>query len=234
MSDEQKIEEKKDDSEQDTQNEFEKDLELLEKKNQEYLAGWQRAKADYLNLKKESEKKYQDLIKFANAGLIMEILPVLDNFKLAIAHIPEDQRGLDWVIGIMHIKKQLEDFLKNLGIEEIKTVGEKFNPEFHEAVEDSQRLNVQSEKLEEGKDEKEEKERREDLPAQADVDKTQNEREEVGEGKDGEEGKIPLPPFTKGGTMEGKEAETGIIVKELRAGYTMHGKVIQAAKVVVE
>ena len=38
------------------------------------------------------------------------------------------------MVGFLYIKKQFEDFFKNLGIEEIKTVGEKFNPEFHEAV----------------------------------------------------------------------------------------------------
>jgi len=130
---------KKNNNEEKEMLKFEKDLELLEKKNQEYLDGWKRAKADYLNLKRESERKYQDLIKYANAGLILDILPVLDNLKLAIKHIPEDEKSLDWVKGIMHIKKQLEDVLKNLGIEEIKTVGEKFNPEFHEAVDNDKK-----------------------------------------------------------------------------------------------
>src|SRR4030042_3583326 len=129
-----KKENQEENHEKTTRDEFEKDLEELENKNKEYLEGWKRAKADYLNLKKESEKQYQDLRKFANAGLIMEILPVFDNFKLAAVHIPEEQKKSDWVIGIMHIKKQLGDLLKNLGVEEIKTVGEKFNPELHEAV----------------------------------------------------------------------------------------------------
>ncbi|MFH0853888.1 MAG: nucleotide exchange factor GrpE [bacterium] len=172
--------------------EFENDLELLKKKNQEYLAGWQRAKADYLNLKKESERKYQEIIQFANAGLIIGILPVLDNFKLAIAHIPEDQKKMDWVIGIMHIKKQLEYFLHGIGIEVIKTVGEKFNPELHEAVEDSSKFKVESSKLEEEK-----KGEDEDM------------RDEI------------------------KGSESCIIIKEVKAGYTMHGKIIQPAKVIV-
>lgn len=172
--------------EETSRDEFENDLELLEKKNQEYLEGWRRAKADYLNLKKESEKKYQDLIKFANAGLIMDILPVLDNFKLAVQHIPEDQQKLDWVAGIMHIKKQLEYILHGMGIEEIKTVGEKFNPEFHEAVEQNSKFQVQSSNAE----------------------------------KDQE-------------VENSEKNKAGIIVEEIRAGYTMHGKVIQPAKVIV-
>ena len=70
----------------------------------------------------------------ANAVLLAELIPIFDHFKLALRHIPAEDEKKDWVIGITHIKKQFEDFLKNLGIEEIKAVGEKFNPEFHEAV----------------------------------------------------------------------------------------------------
>lgn len=137
-SQEKKGEIKNEEGRQEGNETIKEELELSKKKEQEYLDGWKRAKADYLNLKRESEQRYQELIKFANAGLILEILPVLDNFKLATQHIPEEQKKAEWVIGIVHIKKQLEDTLKNLGIETIKTVGEKFNPEFHEAVEKSE------------------------------------------------------------------------------------------------
>ena len=111
------------------------ELVLLKKKTEEYLDGWKRAKADYLNFKKETEKRQTEIIQFANAALIIELLPVVDHFKLACAHIPENQKDADWVKGFIHVKNQLTDFLKNLGIEEIKTVGEKFDPSFHEAVE---------------------------------------------------------------------------------------------------
>lgn len=110
------------------------ELKLAQQKMEEYMNGWKRAKADYLNLKRESEKKEQELVQFANAGLILQLLPVYDNFKLAWKHIPNEQVKVEWVIGIEHIKKQFGDILKNLGIEEIKTVGESFNPELHEAV----------------------------------------------------------------------------------------------------
>ncbi|MFA6215263.1 MAG: nucleotide exchange factor GrpE [Patescibacteria group bacterium] len=114
--------------------ELKSELELAQKKSDEHLEGWQRAKADYLNLKKDTEKRQVELIQFANAALIAELLPIFDHFKLALKHVPDDQKDSDWVIGFFHIKKQFDDFLKNLGIEEIKTVGEKFDPEFHEAV----------------------------------------------------------------------------------------------------
>ncbi len=106
----------------------------LEKKTQEYLAGWKRAQADYQNLQRETEANRKKWIQMANASLLEELLPIYDNFKLAIKHIPEEQRKLDWVVGIMHIKNQLEKILNDNGIEEIKTVGEKFDVELHEAV----------------------------------------------------------------------------------------------------
>lgn len=111
-----------------------KELELTRKKAEEYLNGWKRAKADYSNFKKDNEKRQQEVIQFANAALVAEIIPIYDHFKLALQHVPKDQQEVEWIKGFSHIKKQFGDFLKNLGIEEIKTVGAKFNPEFHEAL----------------------------------------------------------------------------------------------------
>jgi len=110
------------------------ELEMLQKKADEYLDGWKRAKADYLNFKKDTEKRQGEIIQFANAALIAELLPIFDHFKTACAHIPAEQKDVDWVVGFIHIKKQLVDFFRNIGIEEIKTVGEKFDPNLHEAV----------------------------------------------------------------------------------------------------
>lgn len=110
------------------------ELSKLQEKAEEYLNGWKRAKADYLNLKKDTEKYQLEMVQFANAALISQLLPIYDHYKLALRHIPQDQRELDWVVGFAHIKKQLDDFLRNLGIEEIKTINEKFDPQLHEAV----------------------------------------------------------------------------------------------------
>lgn len=110
------------------------ELKKLKEKCEEYLNGWKRAKADYSNLKKENEKKSIELVRFANAALVLEVLPIYDNMKLAAKHIPENEKEKDWVKGVVQIKKQFREFLKDLNIEEIKTVGEKFDPELHEAV----------------------------------------------------------------------------------------------------
>ncbi|PIT90176.1 MAG: nucleotide exchange factor GrpE [Candidatus Komeilibacteria bacterium CG10_big_fil_rev_8_21_14_0_10_41_13] len=106
----------------------------LADKCQEYLQGWQRAKADYENLKKETDRKLQEMASYQQAGLLLEVLPIYDHFKMALSHIPEEQQKADWIQGIHHIKKQFENLLNNLGIEEVKTMGQQFNPELHEAI----------------------------------------------------------------------------------------------------
>lgn len=113
---------------------LQEELEVVKSQAQENLAGWQRAQADYANFKKETENRQKDVIEYANAAFMSEVLPIYNNLKLAFGHIPEDQLKLDWVVGLTHIKKQFQDFLKKYKIEEIKTVGEKFNHNYHEAV----------------------------------------------------------------------------------------------------
>ena len=104
-------------------------LKSCEKERAEYLAGWQRAKADLINYKKEQEQKSSDLFKFANEGLILEILLVLDSFEGALKHVSGKEKE-----NILQLYNQLKNILKNQGLEEIKAVGEKFDPEFHQSI----------------------------------------------------------------------------------------------------
>ena len=106
----------------------------LEKKSEEYLAGWKRAQADYQNLKKRLETQQSDYTKFANEELILQILPTLDNFKSAYDALPKELEKDPWVQGIKYIKTQLEDILKKNNVQEIKALNQEFNPEFHEAI----------------------------------------------------------------------------------------------------
>lgn len=98
------------------------------------LAGWQRAQADYANLKKEGEKMAKETVAWANASFMAEVLPVYNHFKVALNHIPEEQKSESWVQGIIMIGKQFSDFMIKYGISEIKTVGEKFDLNLHEAL----------------------------------------------------------------------------------------------------
>lgn len=110
-------------------------LALLERQAQEHLDGWKRAKADYLNLKKQAEKEKEEIAKFAQAGAVLQFLPIYDNLKRAQQHIPEDEQSKDWVKGIRHIQKQFEDVMRSMGIVPIATVGQPFDPNLHHAVE---------------------------------------------------------------------------------------------------
>ncbi len=110
-------------------------LEIEKKRAAEHLAGWQRAKADYLNREREIGKEKVEWIKFANLELVLNLLPILDSFEQLTKNLAEGLKNDGWVNGVLKIKEQLENFLKNQGVEKIKTAGEKFNTEFHEAIE---------------------------------------------------------------------------------------------------
>jgi len=64
----------------------------------------------------------------------LEVLTIYDHFKLALNHQPKEKSDQEWLEGLGHIRAEFDQFLKRFAIEEIKTVGEEFNPEFHEAV----------------------------------------------------------------------------------------------------
>lgn len=103
-------------------------------KAEEYLAGWQRAQADFINYKRRCELEKDDLIKYGNAGLISNILPVLDDFELAFSHIPKGEAKTDWVKGMKALERKFITFLENQGVTEIKALGEPFDPNLHEAM----------------------------------------------------------------------------------------------------
>ena len=114
---------------------MEKKLKECQKQRDEYLAGWQRSRADFLNYKKEEVARLQEFLKYVNEEAILKILPILDNFEEAEKEIPEDKKD-DYLKGLLQIKTQLQDFLKNQGVEKIKALGEKFDPNFHEVAEE--------------------------------------------------------------------------------------------------
>ena len=113
-----------------------KKLEECQKLKEEYLAGWQRERADFLNYKKEEMERIGEFFKYANLNLILKFLPILDNFEIAEKKLPENLKADVNIKGILQIKNQILDFLKNQGVEEIKAVGEAFDPNLHEVMEE--------------------------------------------------------------------------------------------------
>lgn len=102
---------------------------------EENLRGWQRAKADYQNLVKRSAEEKIEVVTRANEQLILEILPLLDNLGHAVDHLPKELKGNSWVEGVTFIRIQLENILSDQNVAAMKSVGEKFDPNKHEAVE---------------------------------------------------------------------------------------------------
>lgn len=112
-----------------------KKLKECQKLKDEYLAGWQRERADFLNYKKEEMNRLQDLLNHFSESMILEILLILDNLERAEKNLPEKLKKDDNVKGLLQIEKQIKNFLKGKGLKQIKSLGEKFNPEFHEVIE---------------------------------------------------------------------------------------------------
>ncbi len=98
------------------------------------LAGWQKALADYQNLQKDTEKRLASLSDFSTSTCIFELLPIFDNYQVALSHIPEDQKKSSWAIGLQHILKLWETFLADHNVTKIKTLGQTFDPYIHESV----------------------------------------------------------------------------------------------------
>ncbi len=94
-----------------------------------------RIAADFDNYRKHAEAEKREMYKLAQASTLLELTPVLDNFRRATTHLPEHLANDNWVTGVLYVEKQLEQIFESLGVTKIKTVGEPFNPQLHEAVE---------------------------------------------------------------------------------------------------
>ena len=102
------------------------------------LAGWQRAQADFINYKRRSEQEKEESAKFANATLILSLLPTLDDLERAFDSIPPRLAKLNWADGIRLIERKIRATLEAQGLSQIKALGEPFDPNFHEAVRQAQ------------------------------------------------------------------------------------------------
>jgi molecular chaperone GrpE len=111
-----------------------KQLGECQKQRDEYLAGWQRARADFLNYKKEEMERLKSFIDYATEEMILRLLPVLDNLELAEKNLPHDLENNEYVKGLLQVKVQFLDFLKDQGVESIEALGQKFDPQFHEVA----------------------------------------------------------------------------------------------------
>jgi len=109
----------------------------LEKQAQSYLDGWKRARADYLNLKREMEEEKQGWLRMVQAGMIEKLIEPREALRSAIQFAgtttPEGMRGFRE--GLEAVEKQFQSIFTHLGVKEVGSVGEVFDPRFHEAQE---------------------------------------------------------------------------------------------------
>ena len=104
---------------------------------QEYLNGWQRAKADFVNYKNDEARRLEDTARFIARSLMQDLLPLLDSFELGLKHFSAEKTAgeSEQEKGMLLIRSQMMDILKKRGLEAIAvTRGELFNPEKHEAL----------------------------------------------------------------------------------------------------
>jgi len=94
-----------------------------------------RAHAEFENIRKRLEKEKADFAKYAKEGLIYEFLPIVDNLEMAEKYIKEAKDFKAVRDGVDMIQAQIQKFLKDIGLERIKTVGEKFDPHVHDPIE---------------------------------------------------------------------------------------------------
>jgi molecular chaperone GrpE len=110
-------------------------IETLKKEKEEYLEGWKRAKAEFLNYKKDEQKRNEMFLEREKENLFKEFLHVLDNFDCAEREAKKRNESDEFIEGFLKIKELLLDFLSEQGVEEMIVVGKDFDPFFHDAVE---------------------------------------------------------------------------------------------------
>ncbi len=110
-------------------------VDILKKEKEEYLDGWKRAKADLLNYKKDELKRVEVMVFREKEKLFKKILSVLDNLDRAEEEVKKRGENNEIIEGFLKIKEQLFDVLKEEGVEEMKSLGEEFDPFYHDAIE---------------------------------------------------------------------------------------------------
>ncbi len=112
-----------------------KEVEKLTSERDEYLAGWQRAKADFANAKKRMDESMKEYRTMATEGLVEELLPVLQSFEMAFANKEAwEKADKNWRAGIEYIYNQLKAILDQNGLKELNPLDKDFDPNTHEAL----------------------------------------------------------------------------------------------------
>lgn len=92
------------------------------------------AQAELINYRRRKDEETESLLKFANQGIITDLLPIIDNFERFLSHSEDSEEIKKYSVGIKMIYNNLKDILKQYGVEEINRVGQIFNPNLEQAL----------------------------------------------------------------------------------------------------
>ena len=93
-----------------------------------------RSQADFENYKKRAARDKEEAIKYANSSLLERLIPIVDNFELGLSAARSESEQSPIYAGMSMVLKQLTDFLAENGLQPIDAVGQKFDPNLHEAI----------------------------------------------------------------------------------------------------
>lgn len=110
------------------------EVDKLRSDAQKNLEGWQRTLAEFQNYKRRTERETRDTYQNAVFDVLKSLLPIIDDFERALANVPEDLAGNNWVQGVTLIQRKFTNLLGDYQVSTIDPVGEPFDPTRHEAI----------------------------------------------------------------------------------------------------
>lgn len=123
-------------STKDVSKKLREELKVCRKEKEEYLTGWQRAKADYINLQKELGEIRANTSLLTKEKVIRDFLPAIDGFEIAFSNKEAWEKvDKNWRIGVEYIHQQFMSTLSELGVEKINAINVSFDPKIHEPTE---------------------------------------------------------------------------------------------------
>ena len=112
----------------------EEEMEALKSEKEQLKSTLQRAQADLVNYRNRAEAERNDLLKYGNSRLLVRLLPILDDFNLALDQTPNSETPEPWLEGFRLIHRKLHSLIESEGVTQIEAEGKGFDPSEHEAL----------------------------------------------------------------------------------------------------
>lgn len=123
-----------DQPENQTEIELQAQLEAARQEAKTNMEGWQRARAEFINYKKRTDREMRASFERASFDTIAKMLPMIDDFGRALENIPDELKDNAWVSGTALILKKFDKLLEDYHVQVVDPVGEPFDPRMHEAI----------------------------------------------------------------------------------------------------